>query len=275
MTVLHAVIFVIGFLGFMCLAVAMPKHSKHLLRRELSPPLRRIIRVAGWLLIGTALTLGIYGWRLGIGMVTWLGGLSVAGVLLVFFMPRWPWQPDTAKRPEKIKRKTTSKPDSATIAPRLSPVQLVAITVALLIPAASFAWQLMSTPQKPLLRDDAVHSEIGEWSFVIAEKDLKAPDLVAFDVPVKQFSIRFCDGCEREIRAAYLKIRQPRSVKTAGNGFGGRGLEKTADITIPRAAKLDDGIWLTVEGTDGAVFQQAFGIAQLSPALADFIANRR
>ena len=57
----------------------------------------------------------------------------------------------------------------------------------------------------------------------------------------------------------------------AGNAFGGRGTDKRVEIPIPRAASIQDGLWLTVEGNDGSVHQQRFAIERLSPALARFI----
>ena len=129
-----------------------------------------------------------------------------------------------------------------------------------------------------LLREDAVHGEIGPWTFTLAEKDQKPPEFVALDVPLKAFVIRFCDGCERDIRMAYLKVREPRffpgaggSLRTAGNAFEGRGREKTAEIPLPRMATLGDGLWLTVEATNGEVYHQRFDIQRLSPTLAQFI----
>jgi len=105
----------------------------------------------------------------------------------------------------------------------------------------------------------------------LAEKDQQSPEIVALDVPLKAFVIRFCDGCDRDIRMAYLKVRKPHSLRAAGNAFEGRGREKTAEIPLPRAATLDDGLWLTVEATNGEVYHQRFDIQHLSPAMARFI----
>lgn len=145
---------------------------------------------------------------------------------------------------------------------------------ALLIPLAGFAWQLLTTPVKPLHRDDAIHGEIGPWTFSLAEKDQNSPELMAMDIPLKSFVIQFCEGCDADIRMAYLKVRQPRTSRAAGNGFEGRGREKTATIAVPAAARLDDGIWLTVEGKDGQQYSRAFAIEALSPAMATFIGER-
>lgn len=266
MTLINITVFSSALLGFIALALAMPKHSKAILRRPLSTQQNRLLRLGGWLLLAVALCLGIAQWHAGIGTATWLGWLTVAGVALVFSLPKWATPP----RQRKASRPPPGE-QPANTAPRRNPLLLIAL---LLLPACAFSWQLLNTPDKPLLRKDAVSGEIGPWSFTLAEKDQRRPEIVAMDVPLKAFTIRFCDGCDAQIRMAYLKIRQPRSSRALGNAFEGRGAEKTAEIPIPRAAVLSDGIWLTVESNNGEIYQREFPVKQLSPALASFIGER-
>lgn len=263
MTSLNIAVFLLSLAGFVALAAGMSKHAKHLLRRELSNAVSRLLRALGWLLLAAALAVGIKQWHTDVGLVTWLGWLTVAGLLLVFSLPRWPWQPIT--RAAKPRPETPDAP-----APRSS--RQVALGALLLTaPLAVFAWQLITTPEQPLLREDALHGQIGPWTFSLAEQDQHAPEIVALEVPLKTFVIRFCDACQRDIRLASLKVRQPHNPSAAGNAFGGRGTEKRVEIPIPRAASIQDGLWLTVEGNDGSVHQQRFAIERLSPALARFI----
>ena len=263
MTPLNIGVFLLSLAGFVALAAGMSKHAKHLLRRELPPAVSRLLRALGWLLLAAALAIGIRQWHADVGLVTWLGWLTVAGLLLVFYLPRWPWQPVT-----KAAKPRPEKP--YTPAPRSS--RHVALGALLLAaPLVLFTWQLIITPERPLLRDDALHGQIGPWTFSLAEQDKHAPEIVALGVPLKTFVIRFCDACQRDIRQASLKIRQPHNTSAAGNAFAGRGTDKRAEIPVPRAASQQDGLWLTVEGTDGSVHQQRFAIERLSPALARFI----
>jgi len=284
-TGLNIVVFVASILGFTGLALAMPKHSKAVFQQPLSDTCRQLLRLAGWLLLAVALALGIARWRFDIGTVTWLGWLSVAGLALVFVLSRRAAKPES--RPKNKNSSFTQPPErqsgsadseSADTVPSFSTQHTVFVAAALLIPLVWFVGQLLTTPIKPLLREDAVHGEIGPWTFTLAEKDQKPPEFVALDVPLKAFVIRFCDGCERDIRMAYLKVREPRffpgaggSLRTAGNAFEGRGREKTAEIPLPRMATLGDGLWLTVEATNGEVYHQRFDIQRLSPTLAQFI----
>lgn len=288
MTPANIALFTTALLGFIALALAMPAHCRHVFRRTLPEPLRRLLRIAGWILLAIALALAVWQWRFDVGIVTWLGWLSVAGVALVFYLPNWPWQPIAQQRPARQRKKGKAAQDddeddegtNGEFAPTFDtvprhPARRAALLPALLvIPLGAVAVQLWNAPQKPLLRDDALRGDIGPWSFVLAEKDRKSPTIEALNTPMKAFSIRFCESCNAEIRMAYMKLRKPHSQRTAGNGFFGRGQEKTVEVPVPAAATLKDGLWLTVEGIDGEVHQQHFAIEQLSPALAEFIRKR-
>ncbi len=277
MTGLNIAVLVTSLLGFTGLALAMPKHSKAIFRQPLPATRRKLLRLAGWLLLTVALALAVYRWQFDIGTVTWLGWLSVAGLILVFVLPRWssPQKARTSSSKHKPLREPRSDGSADTESSgawwRSPTTHTVFAAAALLIPLAWFTGQLLTTPQKPLLREDAVHGEIGPWSFTVAEENQDPPEIVAMDIPLKAFVIRFCENCERDIRMAYLKIRKPHSLRATGNAFEGRTPEKIAEIPIPRAATLDDGIWLTVEGTNGDVYYQRFDIERLSPMLTQFI----
>ena len=263
MTPLNLGVFLLSLVGFVALAAGMPKHAKHLIQRELSPTVSRLLRTLGWLLLAAALAIGIKQWHTDVGLVTWLGWLTVAGLLLGFYLPLWPWQPVT--------KTTKPRPEKADTPVPRSSGQVTSAALLLAAPLVLFTWQLVITPAQPLLREDALHGQIGPWTFTLAEQDKHAPEIVALDVPLKTFVIRFCDACQRDIRLASLKIRQPHNANAAGNAFAGRGTDKLVEIPVPRAASKRDGLWLTVEGTDGSVHQQRFAIERLSPALARFI----
>lgn len=259
-----------GLAGFFCLAAAMSRHSAQLLRYTPSATTRHRLRISGWLLLTASFTLAVMHWHANIGPVVWLGWLTIAGLLLTFSMPYWPGQPAPKKRSRQKTAPQVSSP-AANADTRHSLPQTVCFSIAMLLPLTLFSWQLLTAPEKPLLRNDAIHGSIGPWTFSMAEKDRKAPEIAALGVPLKIFTIRFCDTCNADIRMAYLKIRQPRSTQAAGNAFTGRGPEKTVEIPIPAAATEDDRLWLTVEAKNGAIYQQAFNIRHASPALARFI----
>jgi len=273
MTLVHAALLLTSLAGFMALALAMPRHSQHVLRRPLPSARRHLLRLLGWLLLAAALALGMAQWRFGVGLVTWLGWLTIAGVALVFHLSWWAGQSEIpSARARKRQRDNAETGAAVTAVPGHAPMaRTMLASLVLLLPLGGFAWQLLHVAEKPLLREDAIHGQIGPWAFSLAEKDRKPPQVVALDVPLKEFVIRFCEGCERDIRMAYLKVREPRSLRAAGNAFEGQGTEKTAEIPVPRSATRDDGLWLTVEANNGEVYHQRFDIQRLSPALAGFI----
>lgn len=274
MTMLHPALLLVTLAGFVALALAMPRHSKHLLRRTLSPQVARLAKLAGWGLLVVALALAIAQWRFSIGSVTWFGWLSLAGLALVFALPRWPWQPVKPQRPARKKAQGTNRIPLVPAPTKAGPLTIAGATLVIALPITVFAWQLANTGQKPLMREDSLNGTIGPWQFVIAEKEQQPPEILALDVPLKQFVIRFCDRCQGEIRQTWLKMREPRSTAAVGNAFFGRGEEKTVQIPIPAAATLEDGLWLTVEGNDGRFHHQRLSIERLSPSLATFIKER-
>jgi hypothetical protein len=90
---------------------------------------------------------------------------------------------------------------------------------------------------------------------------------------MKAFTLRFAEDAQPEIRAAYLRARQPRLLRTAGIAFEGNPL-RTANIVIPPAFKAEEQLWLTVEGRNGEVHHAALEVDRLSPALARFLAGK-
>ncbi|MCB5185767.1 DUF3325 domain-containing protein [Methylobacillus gramineus] len=267
MSTYHLAVLFFSLAGFAALAISMEKHTLQLIGRELPARQRQWVYWLGWTSLAVALAIGAAGWHWNIGPVVLVGWLSVAGVALAFLMPWWPLQPKHHPRKEKS---VASLPDSVLA----WPVRAVLILGLIALPAwlIGNAWKVS---EQAVLRDDAVHGQIGPWKFVIAEEDQGAPDIVAGTTPIKEFHLRFCDECDREIRAAYLKIRKPRSLRAAGLAFHGARWTREVAIYIPPAAKLEDQIWLTVESKRGEVYHQAFDIARLSPATARFIEEKR
>ena len=267
MTAYHLVVLLFALGGFAALAASMEKHGKELTGRALGERQRQCLYWLGWGLLAIALACGVSGWHWNIGPVVLLGWLSLAGVLLAFCLPWWPLQPKQAPRKEKatpvLKDTVLSLPTRAL---------LIVALVALPAWIGFNAWKMS---EQAVLRDDAIHGQIGPWTFVIAEEDREPPKLVAGNTPIKEFHLRFCEACDRDIRAAYLKIRKPRSLRAAGLAFQGARWTREVAIYIPPAARLEEQIWLTVESKTGEVYHQAFDIARLSPAMARFIEEQR
>lgn len=106
--------------------------------------------------------------------------------------------------------------------------------------------------------------QVGPWTLEMAEWQTGAPKVDPAG-HMKTFTMALCRGCENEIRAVYLRVGKPRSVRAAGSIFFGSPHRAFATIPIPERATPDDSLWLTAEGWDGSVHQAAWPLASASP----------
>ncbi|WP_193075964.1 DUF3325 domain-containing protein [Pseudomonas sp. FME51] len=257
---------VLSLAGFICLMLAMPKHFSFVTQATQGARQKYVLRVAGWLVLLLAALLAIQHWAFDVGLVVWLGWLSVAGVALVFYLPYWPWQPEVKQRPPR----KVAKDEETAPPPARQPWRQAAIAGCMLLVLGVVGWQYLQVPVKPLLREDVYHGRIGPWDYTLAEINTDAPEVEALQLGVKEFLIRFCDSCNAEIRVAYLKVREPRTLRSAGMSFLGNR-ERYIELAIPPRATPEDGLWLTVVGKTGEVFQQRLEFEQVSPGMAEFI----
>ena len=137
-----------------------------------------------------------------------------------------------------------------------------------------FLLALKATPIAPLLRADAFAGQVGPWSFRLAESSHNVPELVAMDIPMKSYQVRFCEDCDAQIRAAYLKVNKPRSLRAAGIVLNGARWNRNVDIQLPANTTADSMLWLTVVGKDGEMHQAAVRLANVSPATVAWFKQR-
>ena len=264
----HLSVFFISLAGFAGLALAMARHGKQAFGRELPAVTRHLFRWAGWLLLVLALVLCMRLWGNTVGAVVWFAWLTIGGAILVFLLLPWlarRHQPRVAAG----SRDGVAPPEES--APHRAAIWRLAVLGGLIVLPVAFAANLVEAPPAPVLRADAVSGTVGPWSFVIAETDHRPPVPAALDHAIKAFEIRFCEACDAEIRSAYLRVRQPRSLRGAGIVFNGARWTRFVEIQIPPTARLDDQLWLTVEGMDGSVHRVGLDIATLSPETARYI----
>ena len=82
----------IAYAGFVTLSLAMDRHQVQLLGRELQPRQTLLLRVAGGVLLAGSLLVCIAVGSTSLGIVWWLGLLSLAGIalgLLLAYRPHW------------------------------------------------------------------------------------------------------------------------------------------------------------------------------------------
>lgn len=265
MTAVHLGILLASLLGFAGLALATERYAEHLLGKMPAPRWRHLARAAGWVLLAVALALGIRYLGTGVGISLWLGWLSIAALALVFYLPKWPWQPPQRARPGRKPKAAEGEEIEGARLPRRRSWRWWPAALMVAVPLVYLA-ALQATPVKPLLRADAVEGQVGPWTFRLAESDRKAPTLVAMEIPMKSYHVRFCEVCDGQIRAAYLKVNKPRSLRGAGIVLGGSRWDRQVEIQLPANTTPESGLWLTVVGKDGEMHQAEVRLADVSPA---------
>ena len=268
----HLSVLLASLAGFACLALAAQREGELLLRRAPGLRLRRTLRVLGWGLIGLALIVGMLRWHARFGAVLWFGWLTVASVVLIFAIPYAPWRVEEGARLQRHPRRTGSAQSVGAVPP---PILWRGLLMLLLLGLPlSVAWTLYQAPLQPVLRADALSGRIGPWGFVVAEEWQAPPEISPSGVPVKSFALRFCDGCDSQIRAAYFRLREPRPPRSSGMALRSAGGMWEVQIQVPAAVSMADGFWLTVVGMDGETFHERIDIARLSPGMVQFIQER-
>ncbi|ULB12404.1 DUF3325 domain-containing protein (plasmid) [Cereibacter azotoformans] len=268
---LNAAMLLLATGGFLALALASDKPGAALLgHKPATTQRRRGLRLLGWLLLALALVYGVTGWGQGVGWVTWLGWLTVAGAGLVFAFPYW--ERARSATPARERRKAAHVPLLPPL--RSRPLRAVVLAAVIIAPLAYLAAVALS-PEQPVRRADAIAGQAGPWRFTVAEYDRRVPRILLGDFPTKSYQIRFCNACDDQIRAAYLKVNKPRSLRGAGIVFDAERWNRFVEIQLPNSTGPDSEIWLTVEGKDGSLHHASFPIRQISPATADWLQDRR
>ncbi len=80
----------LAWLGLLALCLGLERHYRQVLGDSASPLRLRLLRLSGWLLSGLALYACSLVWGLAMGLVAWLGLLSLCGLALVLLLPLAP-----------------------------------------------------------------------------------------------------------------------------------------------------------------------------------------
>jgi len=259
--------------GFALLALAAEREGHVLLRRKSFARERLLYRLLGWPLLVAGLALSVAGWRGNFGPYLWFGWLTVTALVVVFAISYWPWR----AQPHRPHGRHGEAKCAITVATSAVWVRIWGcfLLFFLLALPVGFGWALAHAPVHPLLRADAVQGQVGPWAFTLVEEDEgEPPEDTPSGVMVKHLMLRFCDVCDADIRAAYVQLRKPASARSLGIRFVGKRWEREATLPVPAAITAQDQLWLTVLGKDGQVYRTALEVAQVSPALAQFIEEK-
>ena len=107
--------------------------------------------------------------------------------------------------------------------------------------------------------------KVGPWSLTLAEfrNEGPRPDPAG---PMKFFNAALCDTCADQVKATYLRIGKPRSLRAAGVIFFGTPYRMGAALPVPERTPADAELWVTMEGWDGTMHQGSIPLSQASPA---------
>lgn len=108
--------------------------------------------------------------------------------------------------------------------------------------------------------------QVGPWSLKLAEFRAQEPQPEGAAGPIKLFSGALCAACIGEVKATYLRVGKPRSLRAAGGIFFGSGYSAFASVPIPAKTDPDAELWVTMEGWDGSMHQGSIPLSQASPA---------
>lgn len=113
--------------------------------------------------------------------------------------------------------------------------------------------------------------QVGPWSLTLAELKNKEPELDGISGYMKSFNAALCEACGGRVKATYLRVGKPRSLRAAGVIFFGSPHRLGAYIQIPKTTAPDAQLWITMEGWDGSVHQAAVPLAQASPKTVEWL----
>jgi hypothetical protein len=108
--------------------------------------------------------------------------------------------------------------------------------------------------------------QVGPWSLRLAELRNEAPRLSGPAGYMKDFNAALCDTCVEQVKATYLRIGKPRSLRAAGVIFFGTPYRMGAQLPVAEKTQADAALWITMEGWDGSLHQASIPLSQASPA---------
>lgn len=150
----------------------------------------------------------------------------------------------------------------------------VAVIVPILCFPPFYTLAMQASGKAGLGAREASEIQVGPFPLKIAEFNTDAPIGQGVAGDRKVFSLALCKGCEDRIRAVYLRVGKPRSIRAAGALFNGPPSRMTTDVQLPGSISVDDGLWVTVEEWDGTVHKGDIAIETASPATAQWLRRK-
>ncbi len=104
--------FVLSFLGFAALALAMSKHYRDVFGMAPAPPRKLALRGAGWGLLGASCVPPTQGCGVSIGIVFWFGTATVSALAVALVLTYRPVLLRSMAGAQRTRRSTTRTPEA-------------------------------------------------------------------------------------------------------------------------------------------------------------------
>lgn len=145
-------------------------------------------------------------------------------------------------------------------------LNVVLVVVPLVFLPRYFADQALFKGEAGLGEREIGEVTVGPWSLRLAEFRAQPPRNEGPAGYIKSFSAALCEACIGEVKATYLRVGKPRSLRAAGGIFFGSPHSMGTSIPISPKTPVDTLLWVTMEGWDGSVHQGSIALSRASPA---------
>ncbi|MEX0730410.1 MAG: hypothetical protein WED00_10470 [Aquisalimonadaceae bacterium] len=133
------------------------------------------------------------------------------------------------------------------------------LSALLLILPAWFYYQSLN----PELPPEWSEQRVGPFTAAPTPADTQ-PAYVYDGVSLKDFSVRFCEGCRARMRTAYLVVGpEPAAIPAGYDGIvHGHGSYAHVHVPYPERPAPEHRLWLTVQEWDGRLHQVSWPLPQ-------------
>lgn len=145
-------------------------------------------------------------------------------------------------------------------------INVLLLVVPLLFLPRYFADQALFKGVSGLGEREIGDVSVGPWRLRLAEFRAQPPRNQGASGYLKSFSAALCEACLVDVKATYLRVGKPRSLRAAGGIFFGSAHSVGVSIPVPVKTPQDELLWVTMEGWDGSVHQGSIPLERASPA---------
>ncbi|TWF46523.1 thiamine pyrophosphate-binding protein [Neorhizobium alkalisoli] len=116
---------------------------------------------------------------------------------------------------------------------------------------------------------------IGPWKAQLAEFSVEEPLDQGLAGHIKSFALGLEPESATHVKASYMRVGKPRTLRAAGAIFYGPPYRQLVDLPIPQRTEPGERLWLTMEGWDGSVHQASIALSEASPVTEAWLAKQK